>query len=232
MKILAIDFETTGLDLQKCQIIDVGAVLWETDRAMPLQIYSKFAECVGDIPGEITTLTGITKEDTEKYGVNLSVIEKALNKMAKDANYIAAHNGHAFDFALLDRIISTYSQLSVLPRIDTLMDLPFTKPPQSVALRSLLLDHEIINYFPHRAVTDALCMCKLLSKYDINKVVERAKVEPVRVVAQIGFEEREKARAAGFWFDGNRKHWFKNIKKSDYAPDRYAFKTVLREFVR
>ena len=40
MLILGVDFETTGLDTQKDSIIEVGAVLWDTQRKMPLQIYS------------------------------------------------------------------------------------------------------------------------------------------------------------------------------------------------
>jgi oligoribonuclease (3'-5' exoribonuclease) len=40
MKLLGIDLETTGLDVTKDRIIEIGMVLWETDTQTPIIVDS------------------------------------------------------------------------------------------------------------------------------------------------------------------------------------------------
>jgi DNA polymerase III epsilon subunit-like protein len=42
MKYVSIDIETTGLDPQKCQILQIGAVIEDTNRVIPLDQLAKF----------------------------------------------------------------------------------------------------------------------------------------------------------------------------------------------
>jgi oligoribonuclease len=42
MKYVSIDIETTGLDPQKCQVLQIGAVIEDTNRVMPLDQLAKF----------------------------------------------------------------------------------------------------------------------------------------------------------------------------------------------
>ena len=42
MKYVSVDIETTGLDPQKCQVLQIGAVIEDTNRVMPLDQLAKF----------------------------------------------------------------------------------------------------------------------------------------------------------------------------------------------
>jgi len=42
MKYVSIDIETTGLDPQKCQVLQIGAVIEDTNRVIPLDQLAKF----------------------------------------------------------------------------------------------------------------------------------------------------------------------------------------------
>lgn len=58
---IALDLETTGLDLRNCEIIELGAVHYEQGREVDR--FSQLVNPLVKLPKEITKLTGITEDD-------------------------------------------------------------------------------------------------------------------------------------------------------------------------
>lgn len=224
MLLLGLDFETTGLDFAKDRIIEVGAVLWDTTRGVPVRMLSELVshpdsdECP-EVSEEITRITGITQADLDQFSVPWMEARRALNGMALAADAVVAHNGTGFDqpmlCAHLDRL--EHSQAPHLeiwrgPWIDTCTDVDYPPAITTRKLTHLAAEHGFLNPFPHRAVSDVLTMLKVLSHYDIGPVLESSRQPSFTVRAMVSYDDREKAKARGYRWDGGKKVWTKIVK--------------------
>lgn len=73
--IVAIDIETTGLDLEKDSIISIGVVKVENNSKHD---YYSLIKGIEEIPGEISELTGIGIDDLNKDGEDIYKVLKVL----------------------------------------------------------------------------------------------------------------------------------------------------------
>lgn len=226
MIVLGLDVETTGLSSEKDDIIEIGAVLWDTDRGIPLLIKNYGVRTTNPISSFITDLTGITQEDNALYNTEDSVIALELELFIKHADYLVAHN-HQFDKRFLTAWIkkqgSLYDQsmFDSKPWIDTQTDLPTEAYGKSKALPYLAADNGFVNPFAHRAVFDVLTMLTVLQKHIHN--LDLAK-EKVYLEAVVSIEEKDKAKKEGFRWNPDRKVWWKiDVKKKQYS---YDFKVI------
>lgn len=228
MLVLGYDVETTGLDTSKDRIVEVGAVVWDTDKKLPIKIYSSFVSGVEILPEHSTALE-INRIDPEwlKYGKPLGSIfgDLAEECAIHGIEYIVAHNGENYDkpitMAEAERGGFKFPELTWL---DTRMDLPFEVEPKSRSLNHLALDQGFINHFAHRAVFDVLTMLKVMSAYDFSKIVEMSKVPWVIVRAMVDYDNREKAKEARFSWEmiGTDKYpkcWVKKIRENQLEAE-------------
>jgi DNA polymerase-3 subunit epsilon len=218
MLLLGIDFETTGLDIQTSKIIEIGAVLWDTETQTPVKIFSTLVDWPDllEITQEITDITTITFEQVKKYGMlHLSAFDRFLD-LHDEADYIVAHNGNNFDNPMLranTRALNIdYKEKSW---IDTTTDIEYPAHIRTRNLVTLAAEHGFLNPFPHRAVTDVMTMMRILSKYDIDKIITRAKSPMIRIKANVSYEEKDKAKDIGFRWDRENKKWYRDIKEMD-----------------
>lgn len=91
MSIVVVDVETTGTDPEKHEIIEAAAVAVSKDDASILKTWESKIACKGDVPPEISGITGIIKSDLEG-APGPEILGEVLSK----ATYIVAHNA-AFD---------------------------------------------------------------------------------------------------------------------------------------
>lgn len=224
MKILGLDLETTGLSTSDDQIIEIGAVLWDWERNLPVEILSQLVQIDGEVPSEITELTGISNEDLSNHGQSLEVVLKELKRMAKFSSYLVAHNGTQFDQIFLEREWSLQSELRIeLPWLDTSHDLPFPAKIGTRKLSYLAAEHGFLNPFSHRAVFDVLTMLKVLAQYRHEDVLKLQSSPLRRVVAQVSYEGREQAKGAGFRWDPVQRHWFLEGKECQLQDRSFPF---------
>jgi DNA polymerase III subunit epsilon len=233
MRVLGLDFETTGLDTSKDRITEAGIVLWEVETKRPLTALGIFYydETYPKLSDEITRLTGITDAMLKEFGTapaaNLEWLEGYCQKHAVE--HIIAHNGENFDKPLLQAELKRHHIhapfLSQLPWIDTKTDLPFATEPASRRLNHLALDAGFINPFAHRAVFDVLTMCRVLSNYDFNQVVEYSKIPFITVRAMVEYADRQLAKDQRYTWEklGDRtfqKSWVKRIKENKFEDEK------------
>lgn len=218
--LLGLDLETTGLDPATSDIIEVGAVLWDTDTQQPIQMTSWLIETEGLIPDEITSLTGITNGliDIEA----LPELEAAINlleEMVVKADYLVAHNAE-FEKSFLKSFpeyISKYPELSNTKWIDTRTDLPYKGSKGKGSLSEIAMNHGIFNPMPHRALPDTLAMMQVLAQYDFSEVEIYANAPTRNLVIRFPYdatgEKNKVVKSLGYYWNPDGKYWHKPVKE-------------------
>ena len=229
MLILGVDFETTGLVTETDRIIEVGAVLWDTVRGMPLQILSELIwyEGIWDDASatkeKIEQTTKIAYNDLVKYGKDPVKVLTDLTTLMSTPNLAAmvAHNGNEFDkpilYANAKRLNITIPEVSW---IDTMIDIPFESHIQTRKLTHLACDHGFINPFAHRAIFDSLTMLKMLQNYDIEWIFKICQEPLVTLISLGSFQQKEEVKARGFrWYPDSGK-WIKKVRESQVQNEK------------
>lgn len=217
MLLLGLDFETTGFDFEKDRIIEIGAVLWETETSMPVRLLSTLVKH-GDGPGisaEITRLTGIHQAMVEQHGVEPAKAFADLLEMAASATALAAHNGSRLDQPMAEAELRRQNVPSpVLPWIDTCLDVPFPSHITTRKLSYLGAEHGFLNPFSHRAVFDVLTMFKVLAAYPIAPILDSARQPIVMCVAKGVDESAEAPKKRGYRWRRGLQRWTKNLRQA------------------
>jgi DNA polymerase III subunit epsilon len=223
MKILGLDFETTGLSWKEDRIIEVGAVLYDWDTETPLCLLSQLVDPKRPIPEEISKLTGITDALIASYAKPENDVLDSLLCLMGQADYVMAHNGSEFDKLFFDALMArlrpgttTYDK----PWLDTRYDIVFPESITTRNLRFLAAEHGFLNPFAHRAVFDVLTMLRVARQYPLESIIARAKEPNVCVQAIVSFDDKEKAKARGYYWFGPKKLWWRSMKVSDYEVEK------------
>lgn len=231
---VAIDFESTGLDISTARITEVGMVKFRVPDYKIISMQSFLINPLTEtLKPEIEDLTGITNEMVSVHGLSSPVALFDIEEFCKNASYIVAHNGNNYDKPLLLSEINRHNfsenreanVFEVTPWLDTSIDVPYPPGITTRKLVHLCCDHGFLNPFPHRALSDAMSCYKLLSHYDFNQVVEFSKSPTLKVLAIIekpwfdNGEGKKKAFDAGFRWNGELKRWQKVIKEVNYEKE-------------
>lgn len=214
MLLLGLDFETTGLDPVNDRITEIGACLWDTDRAQPVQLLQLFCNDGGvPISEEITKLTGITQRDLDMHGGETHMALSMLNLLIDKAEAVVAHNGNNFDKLFYEK---SCARVIVKPAekiwIDTAQDIPYPPEITTRKLKHLAVEHGFMNPFAHRALFDVVTMLRVLSHYDIFEVLKYAQAPLVTVRAMVSYDNRQLAKDRRYQWDGGKKIWTKQLR--------------------
>lgn len=227
MQFVAFDLETTGLDTKNDDIIELGFALYDTRFPAPLTMHSFLIQPKVAISEEITGITGITQEHVDKFGVPLDEAIFALIKCIQNAEYagpvkyLVGHNALDFDYPMLkNNCLRAGLELPQVTICDTKIDLPFEKTPKSTSLIYLAAEQGFLNPFPHRALFDAMTCAKLLSYFDVEKVLASSNYPLVEIRADVRFEQRDLAKKAGYGWDPERKIWVRKIRQDKLPQER------------
>jgi DNA polymerase-3 subunit epsilon len=228
MLIVGLDFESTGVDPQEDEIIEVGAVLWDFETATPLRIVSDLVHTEREITPEITRITGISRSILTDHGVPLEMAQLHLRQLLSFTSYVMAHFGNDFDRPLFERHIAG-SWTPTIHWLDSATDIVY--PCETRKLSYLAAEHNFLNPFAHRAVFDVLTMLRIASTYNIDSIIARAQEPTLYVRAIVSFDEKDKAKERGFRWCASQKLWWRSFKQSDYqrelSSNRFAFPTAL-----
>jgi len=223
MKLLGLDFESVwDLNPKTTKITEIGAILYDWDTNKPEEILSTLVwdETYPESPPELVRLTGITDDLLKRKGIPPVDGIVKLNKLMCEADYIVAHNGLGFDKPIYENhcaklcpLLKHETLLVDKPWIDTLTDIPYGAHITSRNLNMLAYEHKFINPFSHRAVFDVLTMMEILSRYDINQVVEISKTPMVHAIAKVSFQDKDKAKGRGYYWNPEEKKWYKPMRE-------------------
>lgn len=220
MILISFDLETTGLDCSIDQPIEVGTILWSTGQNKILESSGYLVRTAVPISQEITRITGITKAAVDKFGFDSTEALDNLLASIELADAIVGQNVVRFDKLMLENWCAREGRkMPIKLWIDTRTDLPGV---ESKSLSYMAADHGFLNLFPHSALTDCLTVIKLISMYDIDKIVERAR-SPVSIL--IGRQDRSDnslAKKRKFAWHPDQKIWWKVVKQMDVDAEAAA----------
>lgn len=225
MLVVGLDFETTGLNTQEDHIIEVGAVLWDTERKAPLLCYSALCKnpALGKLDAKITELTGIRDEDIAHYGHDLKQVLEGLHAVLSRGEAIVAHNGNLFDRPIYESNARRHGLTPVnMLWVDTSCDVQFPPDVTTRRLSHLAADHGFLNPFAHRALFDVMTMMKVLSPYDFDQVLTWAKAPSLVIRADSTFHQKELVKKQNYRWDNENKMWKKSIKDFQLDAEKKA----------
>ncbi len=236
MLVLGLDLETTGVSWSEDTIIEVGAVLWDTTRSIPLEIYSTLVKPDSPetlISADIERLTGISTADIAQHGIDLREAKNRILGMAEACGHIVAHFGLLFDRLILERFMGAQEKRRFSKLwIDTGYDLAY---PESISTRKLdylAFEHELSVPFKHRAVFDALTTLRIFSKYPLEEILNRARSPLLRISGRLGYEDRGLAASSGFFWNRDERLWQKVERAVVSEQTRYPFEYSVEELYR
>ena len=218
MLVAGFDTETTGLDVEKDHIIQLGAVLWDTSAKtkkakikLDVLIYDP---SLPELTEEVTSIHGITNEDLKKYGVSYNKAFGLLHTIFERAEVLVAHNGTMFDRPIY--LANCKRQgVSLLPEklwVDTYCDVDYPAHITTRKLTHLAAEHGFVNPFPHDAMCDVMTMLKIADLYNWDETVRWAKAPTLIARAEVTFNQKELAKKQGFKWNAENKVWLKSVK--------------------
>lgn len=233
MMLLGVDLETTGLDVAKDRIIELGAAIWDTDVKAPVAIFNALLidGTYPPISQEITDITGITQNAANKFGIPPLQAFTEVNELTTifQPEYVVGYNGRGFDFPFLKNEYvraGLTPNMAGLPTLDPIEDLPLPQKMRGkrFALSHLAAEHGFVNPFAHRAIFDVLTMFKVMAQYPIEEIIKHSKIPWVVIQAVVGYEDRELAKARKFSWEklGTEtftKKWVKKIKQTELESE-------------
>lgn len=224
MRVIGFDTETTGLNTAEDHIIEVGAVLWDTERKCPLAMHSELIlPRIADLDPKITQLTGIEYRDLQEFGGEPKAALQRLNKFFKLADVVVAHNGNLFDRPIYEAHCERYEQKPIdLLWVDTSCDVSFPADMHTRKLKHLAAEHGFLNPFEHRAIFDVLTMMKVAAGYDWEQILHYARAKTLVVQAVTTFHQKELAKKQNYRWDNENKMWIKSIKEFQLDETKQA----------
>ena len=232
MLVLGLDLETTTFDQDIMRITEVGAVLYDTDLKCPIEVQADIVY-EPDIPmpmdAFVVGLTGITDDMVKTYGKDPKDVLVRFFDLYNRAEYLVAHNGNEFDKPAMKNFINRYftqeelTMFGIKPKhwIDTMTDIPYSEYINTRKLEDLTGRHGFLNPFPHRAFTDVMSMLRIMSEYDLDRVLEISHSPELVFQAKVDYHDREVAKAAKFRWDSGTRRWLFKMKKALLDQEAY-----------
>jgi DNA polymerase III alpha subunit (gram-positive type) len=212
MILLGLDIESTGLDKIKDRPIEIGLALWTTRFHRSLDTRALLIQSDGvSVTKEITEITGINQDMVDKFGYTPEEAYDETSYFLDRADAIVAFNGRRFDIPMMKAWASRLKrQFPNKLVIDPFEDLPM-RAQELITMCAKMG----IYYDAHEAGADVGAMLRLMSKFDFEVVLARAK-SPVVIVQSLQHRsENEKAKKHKFRWNPGRTIWWKAVKEMD-----------------
>jgi len=231
MKLLFLDFEATDKDVKTARITQTAFSVYDQETKKELYHHSALVKPEGeyDIDPVAGAITGISKEQLNEFGQSLKVVLDIMAGYLRGSDYLIAHNLHNYDLQLLNNELKRLDIADYhLPAlIDTRYDIPWPEHIETRKLTYLGAEFGVVNPSAHSARHDVDLMAMLFFKFPFERIVERAGSPMVWVRANVSYDNREKAKARRFLWDGNNKWWVKQFKQCDFEKEEFDFPTMI-----
>ena len=214
IRIAFLDVETTGLDLETNEIIEIAIKLVEFNKSTGtllnvIKKYESFNQPKEQINDEITKLTGITNEIVKDKSINWDKVGDILSY----SQLIVAHNSK-FDRPVLEKYFKTYKIWACSQKDIDWYERGFTKEN----LEILSIWHGFY-YDSHRAVNDVNATINLLTHKShkdkelnpILELIENAKNPHYLVINRFPYNKDYvdiiKKRSRNYFYNSEDKSW-------------------------
>jgi DNA polymerase III subunit epsilon len=220
---IVIDFETTGLDVNKDEIIEVAMLKFRYSSAGEVTgicgVFQAFNQPSISIPGEVIELTGISDDMVAGHKIDGRVLEA----FAADARIIIAHNA-GFDRRFAER---SWKFFEHKPWGCSATEIEWRKRGFAGAQLSYILSSSGFFHESHRAIDDCQALVELLARPLPNTtttalavLLDRARRPTYRIWAENApFDLKDSLKRRRYrWNDGSDgrpKAWFVDVDEVD-----------------
>lgn len=218
--LLLIDCETTGTDPQKDKLCEIGAILFSVKHKAVIQQLSFLCPVQENPAFHVNKIPADLLDETMSTFLTGEVCFDALEEMFSAADACVAHNAE-FDrqwvpnWMLRKPWICTCSGISW----------PDLRPRPS--LRDLALHYGVPVWAAHRALTDCTYMAQVFERDELLEEHLSEGLLPQKLVcALVGFEGKELAKAAGFYWAAETKKWMRKCNEKQIAALPFHVRVV------
>ena len=210
--ILILDTETTGLDNENDDCLEVGSILFNVksrsvlaQQSFLLPVEKNNAEKINNIPAEITRLPQPLFEAI-----------KYFESLVQFSDVIVAHNAE-FDMKWFGS--QKLPQIEK-PWICSMDDITWPSERQlktRPSVKDLALAYGVPVWSAHRALTDCIYLAEVFKRCtELEKLLIRALEPKVLLRADISYDKRHLAKNAGFrWNDAIKGAWSRKMSRRD-----------------
>lgn len=234
-KAIFLDVETTGMDADEDQVIELAMVPFEFDKDgniyRVLPAYNGFNDPGLPIPELITRITGITDDMVRGKKLDLD----AVSAMLKDAVIVIAHNAR-FDRPFVENLLDDFKDIAWGCSI---ADVDWNRQGfEGVKLEYLAYKFGFF-YEGHRATIDCQAGIEILSRHFeedgktvLNHLLKNARRTDIRLWAEgAPFDRKDVLKKRGYrWSagdDGKRKAWYKDLSEDELEEEmRYLNESI------
>ena len=221
-RIAIVDTETTSVDVQTAEVIEIAAAVVLVDDAGEMRAVEETRRGLRDpgipIPAEVQRLTGISDDDVAGRGLNVPRWEALLG----GSDLIVAHNS-AYDAPIVERLlpgIKGHAWACSMREIDWA-----AHGFDGAKLGHLLMQ---IGYFTtgHRADADVISLAHLLTHRPdgvrplMAELIARAAQPSLRFEATgAPFDKRHLLKARGYRWDAREKVWWRELAEAEHETE-------------
>ena len=220
---IVLDVETTGLDSDIDQVIELGMIKFSFTRSGTLgrilDTYASFNDPGIEIPEEITRLTGITPADVRGHRIMPSGIEKFV----QEAALIVAHNA-SFDRPFIEKLFPSFSDFYWAC---SATEIDWRNEGMAGSRLEYIANSFGFFYNAHRAVDDCNALVNILSfklprskQRVFAKLLDAARRTDLRIFADgAPYGDRKALKQLGYrWNDGQDgfpRAWWKDVPPAE-----------------
>lgn len=212
--IAVVDLETTGLDPKKHRVIEASWALVDVDSAKVVDVHSRIYVVESN---EAEAVNGIPLVLLARYGGQfgpVSFVEPVDAILAHNASFDSAWNAFA----------------SPAPWVCTMADWDWPCIGPGKKLVDVALAHGVGVVSAHRAFADVLTLCLTLERaherVPLREMLAKAMTPRKTYAALVSYDDREKARAAGFQWSGASKMWTRRLTEQQAAEIGFPTRLV------
>jgi DNA polymerase-3 subunit epsilon len=215
-----VDVETTGLDPERDEIIEIGILGFQYsedfDGSLPVisTIYGALEEPAAALTPTITALTGLEDKHLKGQKIDWDFAEDLLSS----AQIVIAHN-MPFDRSFLEQRPSI-AKLNLnwacsLGHVDW-RSLGF----KTNALNYLAADHGFVNPFSHRAVFDCATTFKIVAPH-LESLIKRSQMREYQIKAYGSpFETKDVLKNRAYRWDPEERVWGRTVSENELEEER------------
>jgi DNA polymerase-3 subunit epsilon len=212
-----LDTETTGLDHNRDEIIEIAIRKWiyhTRDHYLikPFEEYCKLNEPErNEISEAITELTGISNKDVKGKKIDWKIVAKMIG----ESDFILAHNA-SFDRPMIEAVAEVNKISASKIWTCSFKQVDWAQRGFLSSKQELLGIFHGFHYSGHRALTDIDALAHLLMQGDyLKEILANAKTKQICVdCIQAPFESKDILKTNGFSWDAANKFWSRLVSES------------------
>jgi len=218
-----LDFETTGLSWEQDKVIELGLWYFSYDRTRKAivslhNLESHYQDIEGNVPEQVTLLTGITKKDLAGRKIDWASIGKSLSTIS----LIVAHNAR-FDRPFFDHL---YKDPLPIVWSCSMSQIDWIRRGFPGTNLELLTHRHGCFYSSHNAASDVMAVMNLLTFPDagvsyFGELLENAYQPQIDVLfLNTNHRDAMKFRQLGFRWSYRNKTWRRNYTHARFLLEK------------